>query len=532
VRSKESRIEMARTLRRVHSRFWPSWVSSNEERALLVRKLLDYEDHTRAAVEERKLKSGIEDIALEDEVRFAQESKAEALRLEDFLSAHMWKQREEELTKQLEDLEGTRQAQELLEELQILAQQRYPPEAAESEDGDADVSAEIDLDMEEAPPAAVSEAEWHELETFTIKTLIKRLDVLQDVGDCRALVPYTECLALAPYTGLESSEDSEQQGREQHVVEHSIDEDVEVSFSKDSLTDSEQLSVIHRDAEVSFSKDSLTDSEQLPEEQQADGQNVDEEQLGELKEDEGQLDQLQALERSQGWPWNDEEIADESPASEPEPQWDPNVMCGWYPASGRAEWLMSRDGLTEQEAQADVMSEFDVEFGRPTPGWNKNIMCGSFTAERREMWLVREFNYSKRKARRRVMSEFVAEFGAPTPGWYDGVLCGSFTAGDRAAFLTLEQDWPLLAAREQVMKEFSREFASTRIRREGVRAIQDGGAGDRGLSCGSDQSDKKAVNNHSEGMEQGSARLKAFLSRPYYPAVMLTPQKDFCKFKF
>lgn len=93
--------------------------------------------------------------------------------------------------------------------------------------------------------------------------------------------------------------------------------------------------------------------------------------------------------------------------------WNPNIRCGQYLASERAEFCMVEWGMTLEAARQQVMSEFSVEFfGIPTPGWDPEVVCDGEIAAARSMRLVETENISLETARKWIMDEFPREFQA------------------------------------------------------------------------------------------------------------------------
>jgi len=134
---------------------------------------------------------------------------------------------------------------------------------------------------------------------------------------------------------------------------------------------------------------------------------------------------------------------------------------------------MNNTGLTEQEAQWQVMAEFLSFFPKPKePQWHPALVCDGHTAEDRVKYLEANDGMSNDAAQKKVMAEFPDVFKAWEQKWNDGTLCThegeSHTAHARAKWLVDNRGEvgkggvTLGTAKELVMMEFPWNFLTNK----------------------------------------------------------------------
>merc|ERR1712107_833342 len=80
------------------------------------------------------------------------------------------------------------------------------------------------------------------------------------------------------------------------------------------------------------------------------------------------------------------------PAPTPQPappsSWNPEAECDGARAADRMQWLVDNQGLSLEDAQAQVMQEFPFAFHPGFDWWAPDASCDGSSAEERAQWLM------------------------------------------------------------------------------------------------------------------------------------------------
>ena len=145
-------------------------------------------------------------------------------------------------------------------------------------------------------------------------------------------------------------------------------------------------------------------------------------------------------------------------------QWKPDVLCDGIKAEERADWLVKEMGMTRDQARGKVIEEFPKNFpaskgghkpagGASSGKWNPMADCDGAKAQDRVKWLKDNEGMTEQAAQAKVMSEFPVVFR-----WNPEAMCGDSRAKDRADWLMQNQGMNEKQAKEKIMAEFPGMF--------------------------------------------------------------------------
>eukprot|EP00927_Polykrikos_kofoidii_P081887 TRINITY_DN7983_c0_g1_i1.p1 TRINITY_DN7983_c0_g1~~TRINITY_DN7983_c0_g1_i1.p1 ORF type:complete len:592 (+),score=68.77 TRINITY_DN7983_c0_g1_i1:103-1776(+) len=136
--------------------------------------------------------------------------------------------------------------------------------------------------------------------------------------------------------------------------------------------------------------------------------------------------------------------------------WHPMLNCGDDLAIDRAQSLQRERGMSLEDAQLQVISEFPIVFQAWSHDWDPSVDCcrdGRLSEADAKRWLVEVQALSDDIARERVTEEFSGGFM-----WNPYLLCqdgsGRHEAGARVAWLMEHKGMSQAAARNTVRSEF------------------------------------------------------------------------------